>query len=140
MLERGYTIDITTADASRPEDKCTILNTIAGVPPERLRMQEPDLSCPEFQKVNVRLRGMFAEAAANKAAKQDRLTLALGCLENDTEREALLLDFRGCEELQAFSQWEALGQLRALRHLKLDDARGLTALPKGSLPSPFTPL
>ena len=83
---------------------------------------------------------MFAEAAANKAAKQGRLTLALGCLENDTEREALWLDFRGCKELRAFSQWEALGQLRALRHLKLDDARGLTALPKGSFPSPFTPL
>ena len=74
LLERGYSIDITKANASREDDKKAILNTIAGgVAAENLTTQEPDLSSIEFSRVNRQLQGMFAEPAINKAAKNGRL-------------------------------------------------------------------
>ena len=69
LLERGYTIDITQANASREDDKRIILNTILGnVPPAALKTNDPDLSSQEFSKVNRHLRGMFAAPAVNKAS------------------------------------------------------------------------
>ena len=130
LLERGYSIDITKAEASRKDDKRTILNTIAGgVESNLLTTQEPDLQNPEFERVNKRLRGMFAEAAINKAAKGGHLREALECLTDDVERTSLRLDFRGCSELQAFAKWARLGEMQLLEELKLEEARALKVLP-----------
>ena len=130
LLERGYSIDITKAEASREGDRKSILNCIAGgVAPKLLKSQEPDLSSPEFPRVNKRLRGMFAEPASNKAAKGGRLRVALECLEQDTEREGLRLDFRGCEELGAFSEWEGLGRMQGLIRLAVEEAEASRTLP-----------
>lgn len=125
LLERGYGLDITTAEASRPADKRTILNTIAGVAPEFLQTQAPDLSCPEFERVNRRLRGVFANAAVPKAAQEGRLEAALAHLAEDTEVVKLRLDFQGCDPrddqiLREFSEWEGLGRLQELRHLTVE--------------------
>ena len=130
LLERGYSIDITKAEASREDDRKSILNCIAGgVAPELLKWQEPDLSSSEFSRVNKRLRGMFAEPASNKAAKGGRLRVALECLEQDTEREELRLDFRDCGELDAFSEWVGLGRMQGLIRLKVEEAEALATLP-----------
>lgn len=130
LLEQGYSIDITKAEASREDDRKSILNTIAGgVPPELLKSQEPDLSSLEFPRVNSLLRGMFAEPAINKAAKAGRLLAALECLEEDTEREELRLDYRGCKELSAISEWVGLGRMRGLMVLVVEEAEALERLP-----------
>ena len=149
LLERGYSIDITKANASREDDKKAILNTIAGgVAAEDLTTQEPDLSSIEFSRVNRRLQGMFAEPAINKAAKNGRLqtgyrwircltvwcwpTLStLECLEKDVEREELRLDFRGCDDLAAFSVWDGLGKMQGLVQLFVEDGKTLLSLPDG---------
>ena len=98
--------------------------------PELLQ-QEPDYSSPEYQRVNKRLRGIFAEAAINKAAQEGGpLHAALECLATDTERTALRLDFRNCSgELRAFSGWAGWGQMQALEHLTVEGE--LTFLPEG---------
>ena len=130
LLEQGYSIDITKAEASREDDRKSILNCIAGgVPPELLKSQEPDLTSPEFPRVNRRLRGMFAQPAINKAAKGVRLQVALECLEEDTERAELRLDFRDCKELGAFSEWKGLGRMQGLTRLIMEEARVLKTLP-----------
>ena len=130
LLERGYSIDITKAEASREDDRKSILNCIAGgVAPELLKSQEPDLSSPEFPRVNKRLGGMFAEPAINKSTKGGRLQVALECLADDTERKALRLDFRGCMELGTFSEWAGLGRMQGLTRLIMEEARVLKTLP-----------
>ena len=69
LMEKGYSLDITAADASRPEDKRHILNSIAKTDLEA----EPDLTDPEFARVNAVLRSTLAEHAALKAAEAGRL-------------------------------------------------------------------
>lgn len=130
LLERGYTIDVTQANASREDDKRIILNTILGnVPPESLKSHEPDLSSLEFSKVNRRLRGMFAAPAVNKASKGGHLQVTLECLQTDVEREELRLDFRGCRDVGAFGEWVGLARMQGLLQLNVEEGEALAVLP-----------
>merc|ERR1712086_576798 len=100
LLRLGWSIEITTAQASVPADFNRITNTINGVPAEQLSTVEPELGHEACERVNRMLRAVFAEAAAGKAAKQPgMLEQAMELLAKDTERTELMLDFSSCHEL-----------------------------------------
>ena len=85
-MEKGYSLDITAADASRPKDKRHILNSIA----KRDDLEaEPDLTDPEFARVNAVLRSTLAEHAALRAADEGRLkdAVAVATAGKDAEAE-----------------------------------------------------
>lgn len=87
LLRLGWSIEITTAQAFVPEDFNRIINTINGVPAEQLSTVEPELGHEACERVNRKLRAVFAEAAAGKAAKQPgMLEQAMELLAKDTER------------------------------------------------------
>lgn len=103
LLEKGYQIDIRQASASHEPDIGRILNAIAGVSAEKLGSEPPDLSHPQFEKTNQALRGIFAEAAARKAAEAGRLELLLKVLREDIDRKTLTLNLGGCQNLDLAS-------------------------------------
>ena len=122
LLQLGWSIEITTAQASVPADFNRIINTINGVPAEQLSTVEPELGHEACERVNRMLRAVFAEAAAGKAAEQPgMLEQAMELLAKDTERTELMLDFSGCSELTDVSAvGSAVSQLKSLQKLTLD--------------------
>ena len=76
LLQLGWSIETTTAQAYVPADFNRIINTINGVPAEQLSTVEPDLGHEACERVNRMLRAVFAELLAK-----------------DTERTELMLDF-----------------------------------------------
>ena len=108
LLERGYEIDICAAQAARDEDRRRILNAIRNcrsdghdniddVSEEDLQKEQLDLTDPAFAKVSKVLRGIYAEAAARKAAEAGRLNAVVDALKEDTERTKLTLNLGGCQ-------------------------------------------
>ena len=73
LMEKGYTLDITKAEASREEDKRNILN---GLDRKDLKA-EPDLASPTFTRINNALRSMLAAASVLKSAEAGRLESAI---------------------------------------------------------------
>merc|ERR1712195_428078 len=71
VLQLGYAINAIEAEASQKEDWCRIINTINGCDPTQLNTTEPVLDHFECDRVNRILRGVFAEASLNAAAKTD---------------------------------------------------------------------
>eukprot|EP00797_Seminavis_robusta_P007971 Sro1556_g282190.1 n/a (350) ;mRNA; r:125-1176 len=123
LLERAYEIDICAATAAREEDRRRILNTIqrtasskslstmdssddndhtATTQPKGSNEEDdelPNLKDPAFSRVNKVLRGIFAEAAARKAAEAGRIDTVIRVLQEDTERIQLTLNLGGCAHL-----------------------------------------
>ena len=81
LMEHGYTIEITKAEATYEEDKRHILNSIAGREsyPAGIASNDsaPDLPSPEFDRVNNALRSMLGEHAALKSEEAGKLQQAL---------------------------------------------------------------
>ena len=121
LLQLGWSIETTTAQAYVPADFNRIINTINGVPAEQLSTVEPDLGHEACERVNTMLRAVFAEAAAGKAAEQPgMLEQAMALLAKDTERTELMLDFSLCRELtDASAVGSAVSQLKSLQQLTL---------------------
>lgn len=122
LLRLGWSIEITTAQASVPADFNRIINTINGVPAEQLSTVEPELGHEACERVNRMLRAVFAEAAAGKAAEQPgMLEQAMELLAKDTERTELMLDFSFCRDLTDVSAvGSAVSQLKSLQKLTLN--------------------
>jgi hypothetical protein len=122
LLRLGWSIEITTAQASVPADFNQIINTINGVPAEQLSTIEPELGHEACERVNRMLRAVFAEAAAGKAAKQPgMLEQAMELLAKDTGRTEFMLDFSSCKELTNVSAvGSAVSQLKSLQQLTLN--------------------
>ena len=129
LLQLGWSIEITTAQASVPADFNRIINTINGVPAEQLSTVEPDLGHEACERVNRMLRAVFAEAAAGKAAEQPgMLEQAMELLAKDTERTELMLDFSFCLSLtDVIAVGRAISQLKSLQQLTLS-FNGCTSL------------
>ena len=137
VLQLGYAITAGEAEATQKEDKRRIINTINGCDPTQLNTSEPVLDHFECERVNRILRGVFAEASLNAAAKADygtedeprdaevdekshNLGSAMSVLAEDTERSELLIDLRytgitHTNELGAAT----LGKLQALTQLNI---------------------
>lgn len=64
-----------------------------------LDCEEPNLTDPVFAKVNKVLRGIFAEAAARKAAEEGRIDTVIQVLKQDSDRKKLTLNLGGCSYL-----------------------------------------
>merc|ERR1712166_1558580 len=101
VLQLGYAITAGEAEATQGEDKRRIINTINGCDPTQLNTTEPVLDHFECDRVNRILRGVFAEASLNAAARADygtnrkpledgeethNLRSAMTVLAEDTER------------------------------------------------------
>jgi adenylate cyclase class IV len=100
------------------------------------------LTCPHpsFERTNQALRGIFAEAAARKAAEAGRLGRLLEVLRGDTGRTTLTLNLGGCREID-LSAVAALAGHPNLERIIIDCAycsipsmswigEGLTKLPR----------
>ena len=122
LLQLGWSIETTTAQAYVPADFNRIINTINGVPAEQLSTVEPDLGHEACERVNRMLRAVFAEAAAGKAAEQPgMLEQAMELLAKDTERTELMLDFYDCWKLTDVSAvGSGVSQLKSLQQLTLN--------------------
>ena len=60
LLLRGCNIDIALSEASRPEDRRRILNSVCGVEPSKLDAADPPESHHQYQQVNSTLHSLFA--------------------------------------------------------------------------------
>ena len=137
VLQLGYRITAGEAKATEEEDKRRIINSINGCDPKQLDTTEPVLDHFECDRVNRILRGVFAEASLNAAARADygtrdepldgadeeephNLLSAMSVLVEDTERSELLIDLQmtgitHTNELGAAT----LGKLQALTQLNI---------------------
>merc|ERR1740117_270677 len=122
LLRLGWSIEISTAQASVPADFNRIINTINGVPAEQLSTVEPELGHEACERVNRMLRVVFAEAAAGKAAEHPgMLEQAMELLAKDAERTELIMDFTYCPKLTDVSAvGSAVSQLKSLQKLTLN--------------------
>ena len=120
LLEKGFSIDIRRASASHKPDIRRILNVIAGTPDINLILgAEPDLTNPAFERTNRALRGIFAEAAARKAAEVGRLGKVVEIIRSDIDRTALTLNLGGCQKID-LSTIESLAGHPKLERLLID--------------------
>ena len=139
LIEKGYEIDIGTAQASRNEDIQSIINTVNKVPPEQILTVKPDLNSAECSKVNTSLRSVFAEAAIRGSSLEGgaRFMNAINLLAKDTRRTRLTLDVMNVEmtDTNFFTAFRAKS-MQKLVSLKVDLAgcgslSDLTALAEG---------
>ena len=122
LMEKGYDIDITKANASIPEDKQRILESIEKSAPDPARA---------VNRVNTALRSMLAEHAlrhsllawrtpgycATKLLGQQQRAIEVIC--SDEERKKVRFDFRRCREMSDVSALAALAGLQKLEELEL---------------------
>lgn len=118
LLEQGYEIDIFAAQAAREDDRQRILSCIAGKTLD-LDGEDLHLADPAFTRVNKVLRGIFAEAAARKAADAGRIESVINVLQKDTERTGLTLNLSGCKYLDLSALAKLAGH-PSLRRLTID--------------------
>ena len=122
LIETGYSkIRIQDAEASVPDDKTRILDSIAA--------NEADRE-DAFDRVNHELRAMLAEPALNQSAQKRSLQKAMAVLGADTHRTKVTVDLSGCSELSDLTPLGALAHLQNLNQLTLDleDCRQLSDL------------
>ncbi|CAE8626046.1 unnamed protein product, partial [Polarella glacialis] len=79
VAEKAVSLDIKTAEASRPEDQRSILHMIAGTP-EAERHQPPPGSHEQYEALNRNARRRFAGPAMYWAAYKDQPQLLKGLL------------------------------------------------------------
>lgn len=97
VIQLGLSITLETAEATCDEDKVRILNVLA----DRELHLPPLAKHPNYDKVNSRLRSVFALVVWRRAVERRWVT----CLElprvlsKDTFRQNLVLDFSKCPEM-----------------------------------------
>ena len=112
LIETGYSkIRIQDAEASVPDDKTRILDSIAGNAADRE---------DAFDRVNRELRAMLAEPALNQSAQKGSLQKAMDVLCADTHRTKVTVDLSGCDKLSDLTPLRALEHLQNLNQLTLD--------------------
>merc|ERR1719379_2756224 len=111
LIETGYSkIRMQDAEASVPEDKIRILDSIAANAADRE---------DAFDRVNRELRAMLAEPALNQSAQKGSLQKAMDILLADTHRTKVTLDLSNCFELSDLTPLRALEHLQNLNQLTL---------------------
>ena len=111
LIETGYSkIRIQDAEASVPDDKTRILDSIAGNAADRE---------DAFDRVNRELREHGAEPALNQSAQKGSLQKAMDVLCADTNRTKVTVDLISCSELSDLTPLRALGHLQNLNQLTL---------------------
>ena len=111
LIETGYSkIRIQDAEASVPDDKTRILDSIAANAADRE---------DAFDRVNRELRAMLAEPALNQSAQKGSLQKAMDVLCADTHRTKVTVDLSSCSELSDFTPLGALAHLPNLNQLTL---------------------
>ena len=112
LIETGYSkIRIQDAEASVPDDKTRILDSIAGNAADRE---------DAFDRVNRELRAMLAEPALNQSAQKGSLQKAMDVLCADTHRTKVTVDLINCSQLSDITPLRALEHLQNLNQLTLD--------------------
>ncbi|CAE7540757.1 FBL4 [Symbiodinium pilosum] len=94
VFERGLSLELHHAQASRDLDRRRILNSFVGRTGEGLD-EEPYMSHPKYDEVNIRLRSVLALAAWNQMATSQSKQLFLdvaACLAADRWRDTLTFD------------------------------------------------
>ena len=111
LIETGYSkIRIQDAEASVPDDKTRILDSIAGNAADRE---------DAFDRVNRELRAMLAEPALNQSAQKGSLQKAMDVLCADTHRTKVTVDLSHLDELSDLTPLGALAHLQNLNQLTL---------------------
>ena len=112
LIETGYSkIRIQDAEASVPDDKTRILDSIAGNAADRE---------DAFDRVNRELRAMLAEPALNQSARKGSLQKAMDVLCADTHRTKVTVDLSGCDQLSDLTPLDALRHLPKLNEVELN--------------------
>ena len=123
LIETGYSkIRIQDAEASVPDDKTRILDSIAANAADRE---------DAFDRVNRELRAMLAEPALNQSAQKGSLQKAMDVLCADTHRTKVTVSLESCYQLSDLTPLRALEHLQNLNQLTLN-LRGCSQLSEDS--------
>jgi len=111
LIEKGYTtIRVQDAEASVPDDKTRILDSIA--------LNEQDRE-EAYDRVNRRLRALLAKPAVSQSAKKGSLKKAIDVICADTDVTEITVDLTWCDQLTDITPLAALRVLKDLKHLTL---------------------
>lgn len=91
VLQHGFQISITDAQASITEDYNRILNCLAGFCGEALE-DPPDITRLRYKEINCALRARFAHSALRPSLRQGRIDHVTHILSSDTTCVKLVLD------------------------------------------------